>query len=97
MQQGMNSENRLARRYHWHSATVRDFVTEPHTAIAGKPQDEIVNLVDARTASAQNPLLVITKEPVASALGDARNLVMPRHHDVREEDVDLKRLGAFWQ
>ena len=27
-------------------------------------------------------------------LAEARHLVMPRHHDVREPDVDLKRLGA---
>src|SRR6478752_1957559 len=32
VQQGMNPSRRLARRYHWHSATVRDFTCEPHTA-----------------------------------------------------------------
>ncbi len=26
----------LARRYHWHSAAVKDFVCEPHTAIVGE-------------------------------------------------------------
>jgi len=30
VQQGMNPASRLARRYHWHSATVRDFTCEPH-------------------------------------------------------------------
>ncbi len=35
VQQGMNASSRLARRYHWHSATVRDFTCEPHTAIVG--------------------------------------------------------------
>src|SRR6202020_2505013 len=33
VQQGMNPGNGLARRYHWHSATVRDFTCDPHTAI----------------------------------------------------------------
>ena len=32
VQQGMNEATRLARRYHWHSATVKDFTCEPHTA-----------------------------------------------------------------
>jgi hypothetical protein len=94
VQQGMNPEKHLARRYHWHSATVRDFVSEPHTAIVGKPLGEILNLVDARAGKAQDALLVIAKGPVEGALSDARKLTMPMHHDVRAEDVDLKRLGA---
>lgn len=94
VQQGMNPGNHLARRYHWHSAAVRDFVSEPHTAIVGKPQGEILNLVDARAEKAQNALLTIAKEPVANALNDARKLTMPMRHDVRAEDVDLRRLGA---
>ncbi len=94
VQQGMNPENGLARRYHWHSATVRDFVSEPHTAIVGKPQGEILNLVDARAEKAQNALVAIAKEPIPNVLGDARKLTMPMHHDVRAEDVHLKRLGA---
>jgi uncharacterized protein len=94
VQQGMNPENHLARRYHWHSATVRDFVSEPHTAIVGKPQGEILNLVDARAVKARDALLTIAKGPITNALDDARRLVVPTHHDVRGEDVDLKRLGA---
>jgi hypothetical protein len=94
VQQGMNEENRSARRYHWHSAALRDFVTDPHTAIMGKPQGEIQNLVDARAAKAQQALLKIAKEPVWDALSEVRRLVMPAHHDVRAKDVDLKRLGA---
>jgi hypothetical protein len=94
VQQGMNQENRSARRYHWHSATVRDFVSDPHTAIVGKPQGEILNLVDARAARAQHALLTIAKEPVEASLTEARKLSMPAHHDVRAKDVDLKRLGA---
>lgn len=94
VQQGMNSQNRSARRYHWHSRNVRDFVSDPHNAIVGEPQGEILNLVDARSSKAQQALLTIAKEPIESSLSDARKLVMPAHHDVRAKDVDLKRLGA---
>lgn len=94
VQQGMNSENRSARRYHWHSTTVRDFVSDPHTAIVGKPQGEILNLVDARSGRAQQALLAMAKEPIDTTLDEARKLSMPAHHDVRAKDVDLKRLGA---
>ena len=94
VQQGMNEASHLARRYHWHSTSVRDFVSDPHTAILGQPQGVILNLVDARANPAQQALLTIAHEPVESSLQEVRKLVMPAHHDVRAEDVDLKRLGA---
>ena len=46
VQQGMNDGMRLARRYHWHSAAVRDFTADPHTAIIGESRGEIRNLVE---------------------------------------------------
>src|SRR4051794_12311276 len=94
VQQGMNEASGLARRYHWHSTTVRDFTSEPHTAIVGEPQGEIMNLVDAAARPAQAALLEIVHEHPDATLAEARRLVMPRHHDVRSPDVDLKRLGA---
>jgi uncharacterized protein len=94
VQQGMNESSGLARRYHWHSASVRDFVSAPHTGIAGQHQGEIMNLVDAQAKPAQSALLEIAQENPEITLRDIRHLEMPRHHDVRREDVDLKRLGA---
>lgn len=94
VQQGMNGASGLARRYHWHSATVRDFTSEPHTAIVGPHQGTIMNLVDGQAKPARDALLAIVREPPDSTLAEARKLVVPRHHDVRSEDVDLKRLGA---
>src|SRR6185436_8341029 len=46
VQQGMDESRGLARRYHWHSRTVRDFTSGPHTAIVGEHQGTIMNLVD---------------------------------------------------
>ena len=94
IQQGMNPANKTARRYHWHSATVRDFVSDPHTAIIGKPQGTILNLADSRALQARETIVSIAKEPTERSLQEARHLVMPAHHDVRAKDIDLKRLGA---
>lgn len=94
VQQGMNDANRTARRYHWHSATVRDFVAAPHAAIVGEPSGMIRNLVDARARPAQNALLTIARTDPAVTLAEVRRLSMPAHHDVRAEDVNEKRLGA---
>ena len=94
VQQGMNGGSRLARRYHWHSAAVRDFTADPHTAIVGEHAGVIRNLVDRRAGPAQDALLRITREDPAKTLAEARHLIMPRHHDVRVEDVNARRLGA---
>jgi hypothetical protein len=96
VQQGMNGATGLARRYHWHSATVRDFTSEPHTAIVGESvfSGEIMNLVDHRAKAAQGALLDIASEYPERTLREVPKLAMPPHHDVRAKDIDLKRLGA---
>jgi hypothetical protein len=94
VQQGMNEASRLARRYHWHSATVRDFTADPHTAIVGEHAGTIVNLVDQRARPAQEALLTIARDDPSRTLTEVRRLRMPAHHDVRREDVNEKRLGA---
>ena len=96
VQQGMNDASGLARRYHWHSASVRDFISEPHTAIVGDSviEGDIMNLVEHRAKPAQKALLEVAHEHPERTLQEARKLSMPRHHDVRAYNLDLKRLGA---
>jgi len=94
VQQGLNDKNGMARRYHWHSAAVKDFVQEPHNAIVGENLGIIMNLVDADAKPAQRAMLDLTRERPDVALDAARYLRMPEHHEIKERDVDLKRLGA---
>ena len=94
VQQGMNESSRLARRYHWHSASVREFIADPHTAIVGESQGEIRNLVDGRAGPAQQALLTIATDDPARTLAAVRRLEMPARHDVRRADVNARRLGA---
>lgn len=95
VQQGMNEDNAMARRYHWHSASVRDFTTQPHTAIVGEHQGTIMNLVDSQAHRAQQAMLDTVRQDPGKNLDTIRRLVMPSHHYVRAENVDLKRLGAI--
>jgi uncharacterized protein len=53
VQQGMNGDSRLARRYHWLSEDLRSFVEAPHAAIDGPGQGNIVNLTDRRAAASR--------------------------------------------
>jgi hypothetical protein len=94
VQQGLNDRSGMARRYHWHSTSVRDFVVAPHTGIVGENQGVILNLVDAGAKPAQNALLETVREPPEETLSAVRHLRLPHHHEVRAANVDLKRLGA---
>jgi hypothetical protein len=94
VQQGLNDRSGMARRYHWHSAALTDFVAEPHTAIVGENQGLIMNLVDVQAKPAQGALLEIAREKPEATLAAARHLRMPDHHEVRAQNIDLKRLGA---
>ena len=53
IQQGMNEASHQARRYHWQSEGLKSFVDEPHAAIDGERQGEIVNLTDKRAEASR--------------------------------------------
>ncbi len=57
VQQGMNGDRKQARRYHWLSEGLQSFVEEPHAAIDGSNQGEIVNLTDRRAAASRHTQL----------------------------------------
>src|SRR5262252_1083638 len=71
VQQGLNDQSGMARRYHWHSASVKDFVSAPHTGIVGENQGTIMNLVDAGAGPAQAAMLDLMRELPDKTLLDA--------------------------
>jgi uncharacterized protein len=106
VQQGMNGDKRQARRYHWHSESLASFVDEPHSAIDGPDQGEIINLTDRRASDSRTAqldllaafgpdrivaeLVALTRKPPAQP--ELPYLIMPAHHDVRSSDVFTRRL-----
>ena len=106
VQQGMNGDKKQARRYHWHSEDLNSFVDEPHSAIDGPAQGEIVNLTDKRAEVSRNAQLELLMDlgpdrivselaalsGQAPAQGMLPHLIMPEHHDVRSSDVFTRRL-----
>jgi hypothetical protein len=94
VQQGMHTGNKTARRYHWHSAGLASFVEEPHAAICGPNQGIILNMTAAEAKPARNGVLSLTYEKPELMIQEIQQLMMPSHHDVRSEDIDLRRLGT---
>jgi hypothetical protein len=62
VQQGMNGDSRLARRYHWLSEELESFVETPHTAIDGKSQGNIVNLTDKRAEKSRRGQIALLRD-----------------------------------
>jgi hypothetical protein len=94
VQQGMSATNKTARRYHWHSKGLKSFVTDPHTFIYGQNTGMILNMADKAADLSRNAIMQMADEHPNDMLAEINKLVMPNHHDVRAENVDLKRLGA---
>lgn len=137
VQQGMNTDARAARRYHWCSSNLRSFVEEPHAGVVGENRGQILNLTHQEAGITRNSILELTHEnpdrmmreirqmvtpsssmvvspqmdlfaPIVAPDGtpvrlgsrdpiianSSRDCIMPNRHEVRAEDVDLKRLGG---
>jgi len=95
VQQGMNDETAMARRYHWLSDHVESYVNEPHAAICSEIVSATLNLVAAdsrevRSASAQ----VAAQKPelTLQAFAHLPCLNLPRRHAVAMADINPKYL-----
>lgn len=93
IQQGMNPNERMARRYHRLSSSLRSFMEEPHTSVCGRNQGLILNLTDKLAAPTKEGIVELTKESPDKLMREV-SIILPNHHEVKAEDVNLKRLGA---
>src|SRR5215210_4591961 len=85
VQQGMNDDNGMARRYHWLSSAVRSYVNEPHAAVCAEIEAPTLNLVAAESEPARTASAELSRQQpdvVLSALKDLPVLTMPRRHAV---------------
>jgi uncharacterized protein len=94
VQQGLNDASGMARRYHWHSAQFTSFLTEPHSGVTGINQGLILNLTAPDANKTREGILEVAKENPTRMLPEIKKIIMPRHHEVTDKDVNLKRLGA---
>ncbi|ADY51691.1 protein of unknown function DUF763 [Pseudopedobacter saltans DSM 12145] len=95
VQQGMHDTNSSARRYHWHSKDFQSFTEKPHAGICGTNQGLILDMTAVDSKPAKTAVMNMTTEKPNHLLAEISHLVMPKHHDVKSKDVDLKRLGAM--
>lgn len=95
VQQGMNTESRYARRYHWLGDTVQDFVCEPHAAVCCDTKGAVLNMVALESAGARETSAVISREHpdrIIRELGHLKTLSMPSRHETSVNDINPDRL-----
>jgi len=62
IQQGLNGESGYARRYHWHHASVKDMLEEPHDAILGRRVQMTLDMTSSRSRDCKQTSLDISLE-----------------------------------
>ena len=95
VQQGMNDDNGMARRYHWLAESVRSYVNEPHAAVCAETEAPTLNLVASESEAVRNTSAELSREKpdvVLSALKHLPVLTMPRRHAVLVADVNTTYL-----
>ncbi|MCS7249773.1 MAG: DUF763 domain-containing protein [candidate division WOR-3 bacterium] len=96
IQQGMNTDTSLARRYHWYSKELKDYVCEPHKAVVSlKSHKKVLNLVAYENENIRKTISEIAQRKPEKNLKDLYyifSLKLPKEHPVRIEDLSLERL-----
>jgi len=95
VQQGMNDDNGMARRYHWVSFALDDFVCEPHAAVCCDARSPSLNLVAEESGGTRNATVEIASERPMSLVTELmrlKSLKLPKRHEIRLADISPERL-----
>jgi len=90
VQQGMNTQNQTARRYHWHSKNIKDLVCEPHSGIASQARAE--QTLDL-TAQKSKQTREVSKDLVAQGFNAVMKdlILVSRHYSPLSRMVEFAR------
>jgi len=95
IQQGMNEENGMARRYHWVSKEALDFVNEPHKGIISDGFTKPLNMVSKESEESREistEIASLYPEKTIGELKKIRELVLPERHLILLSDINIRRL-----
>jgi len=95
VQQGMSTQDRTARRYHWFSEHIQDYVVEPHDAIVGDVKRNVA--LDMTSKASENCRRVstdIAKEPPKKLMRMLQS-VQPVHQSSLEKWIPEAEWKAY--
>ena len=92
IQQGMNPETKYARRYHWLSETVENYVCEPHTAIISDVlQDKVLNMTSKQSIPAQKVSVDLVNDNPTHLRRDWAELTLPHNQRTLDNWTEAKQ------
>jgi len=74
IQQGMNENNRRARRYHWLAESVTDFVCEPHTGVCCDERGKPLNMVARESEECRRLTAELVREKPDKLVKEYKNV-----------------------
>jgi len=86
VQQGMNTNSRTARRYHWCSADLRSFVENPHTGVVGENKGKILNLTDTKASATRSSILEMSHENPDRMINEIQQIGKPASQMILLQD-----------
>lgn len=95
VQQGMNPQTRWARRYHWLSDHVQDFVCEPENGIACDHKAKVLNLVAKQSRQARKATVILScrkPEKNIKEIKQLKNLKLEKRHQVLISDINPENI-----
>ena len=94
VQQGMNTVEKKARRYHWCSSDLPSFVEEPHTAVVGENRGKILNLTDKEAHGARNSILEMSHENPDRMIKEIEQIGKPANEIILFQDGGVSKIGS---
>ncbi|MCQ2592301.1 MAG: DUF763 domain-containing protein [Treponema sp.] len=95
VQQGMNTDEKKARRYHWCSSQIRSFVEEPHTAVVGDNRGKILNLTDQNARTARDSILELSLEHPERVLKEITQIGKPASQMILLQGGEVSKLTGL--
>ena len=86
VQQGMNTAEKKARRYHWCSTNLRSFVEEPHSGVVGENRGKILNLTDSHADTARNSILDMSRQEPERIINEITQIGKPASQIILLQD-----------
>jgi hypothetical protein len=89
VQQGMNTANQSARRYHWYSKNITDLVVEPHSGIASQTLSKTLNLTAKESKPTQELSTQLVGGSYYSLMKDIQ--LLRKHYSEFSQYLKLKQ------
>jgi len=89
VQQGMNTRNQTARRYHWYSDNITDLVCEPHTGIATQRKNPTLDLTAKKSGQTREISTALVNQEHSSLKKDIN--ILRKHSSLLSKMITIEQ------